>query len=525
MQGEKIDESSVGIVPSVKKNIVANYASQFYVTLIGIVMVPFYIRYMGAEAYGLVGFYAMLQSWFMLLDMGLTPTLERETARFRGGATDRSSYFSLFRILEEVFFVVSIAGGLAMFAASGYISQYWLNASMLPDVEIQAAVQIMAFIIAMRWMGGLYRGTVVGSERLGWLAGFNSVLATVRFVGVVPLLMFVGATPTLFFSFQLCIAAIELLVLIVYAYRLLPVTPDRLSLSIDFRPIQRLLRFSLTLAFTSSVWVMTMQMDKLVLSKILPLAEYGYYSLSVLVASAVIMISNPVRLAIMPRLTRSEAENDTANFITVYRKATQLVSVVAGSATITLAFFAEPVLFAWTGDSQLARKAAPVLMLYAMGNGLLALAGFSYYMQYAKGNLRLHFFWSVGSLVMLIPAVIWAAQHYGGIGAGYVWLGLNLLSFIFLLPLVHHKFVPGLNRRWYLRDVLAIVVCGTLSGGVASQLMRPDADRWFQLFEVTAAGFVVLLSSAAASSEVRALVKRFGMIQRQRFVANFGSIE
>jgi O-antigen/teichoic acid export membrane protein len=64
-----------------KKNILANYASQIYVTLIGIFMVPLYIKYMGAEAYGLVGFFAMLQAWFNLLDMGLTPTTARETAR------------------------------------------------------------------------------------------------------------------------------------------------------------------------------------------------------------------------------------------------------------------------------------------------------------------------------------------------------------------------------------------------------------------------------------------------------------
>ncbi|MGH9879537.1 MAG: oligosaccharide flippase family protein, partial [Nitrososphaerales archaeon] len=67
---------------SLKRNIIANYASQIYVTLIGIVMVPLYVRYMGAEAYGLVGFFAMLQAWFQLLDMGLTPTMARETARF-----------------------------------------------------------------------------------------------------------------------------------------------------------------------------------------------------------------------------------------------------------------------------------------------------------------------------------------------------------------------------------------------------------------------------------------------------------
>ena len=47
---------------SLKANIGANYASQLYTTLIGIVLVPLYVKTMGGEAYGLVGFFAMLQA-------------------------------------------------------------------------------------------------------------------------------------------------------------------------------------------------------------------------------------------------------------------------------------------------------------------------------------------------------------------------------------------------------------------------------------------------------------------------------
>lgn len=65
-----------------KKNIIANYFGQFYIIIIGIVMVPFYLKYLGAEAYGLVGFFALMQSWMMLLDMGISPTLGREVALY-----------------------------------------------------------------------------------------------------------------------------------------------------------------------------------------------------------------------------------------------------------------------------------------------------------------------------------------------------------------------------------------------------------------------------------------------------------
>ena len=39
----------------------------------GLVFVPVYIKYLGIESYGLIGFFASLQAWFALLDMGMTP--------------------------------------------------------------------------------------------------------------------------------------------------------------------------------------------------------------------------------------------------------------------------------------------------------------------------------------------------------------------------------------------------------------------------------------------------------------------
>ena len=494
---------------SLTKNILANYVSQIYVTLIGIVMLPLYIKYMGGEAYGLVGFFVMLQAWFNLLDMGLTPTMARETARFRGGATDALSYRRLVRALEGVFLTVALVGGAAMFCASGYIAHHWLQASQLSLAEVQVAVQLMALTIAMRWMCGLYRGAISGSERLVWLSGFNSMIGTLRFVGVLPVLIFVGVTPTLFFSFQFGVACIELTGLLFYAYRLLPSIPTEKRLPWEWSPLKPVLKFSLTIAFTSSVWVLVTQTDKLVLSKILPLAEYGYFTLAVLVASGVMVISGPISSAVMPRMAKLEAEGDHAGLIRVYRQATQLVSVIAGAASITLALCAEPLLWAWTGERALAHQTAPVLALYALGNGILAVAAFPYYLQYAKGDLRLHLIGNAVFVVVLIPTIIWASSQYGAVGAGYVWLGMNLLSFIAWLPFVHRKFEPGLNLKWYFQDILLIVSVGALAGYLVSILLPLTGNRWMQLGGILVIGIVALLAGVVVSSETRAAVKNW----------------
>jgi O-antigen/teichoic acid export membrane protein len=500
-----------------KKNILANYASQIYVTVIGIVMVPLYVRYMGAEAYGLVGFFAMLLVWFNLLDMGLTPTVARETARFHGGAIDALEYRCLVRALEIIFLIVAIVGGTALFAASGYIAHDWLSASQLPVLEVQRAVQLMSIIIALRWVSGLYRGMIGGAERLVWLSGFNSIVATFRFVGVLPLLMLVASTPTMFFSFQLGVALAELAGLLFYAYRLLPEISQGQRLPWDWTKLNPVIKFSMTIAFTSSVWVFVTQTDKLVLSKVLPLAEYGYFTLAVLVASGVMVISGPVSGALMPRMSKLEAEGDHAGLIRVYRKATQLVAVTTGATSITIAFYAEPLLWAWTGDKLLAQQAAPILVLYALGNGILAVAAFPYYLQYAKGDLRLHVIGNAVFVVLLIPTIIWAAGQYGGVGAGYVWVGLNLLSFVAWLPLVHLKFEPGLNLKWYCQDILVIFLATAMAGYFLSIVLPLQSDsRWMRLMEVISAGLFILLAGAAASSEMRARVRYWLLRQQQR---------
>lgn len=370
---------------SLRSNIAAGYASQLYATLIGILLVPLYVRYMGSEAYGLVGFFAMLQAWFNLLDLGLTPTIARESARYQGGAMSALDYRRLYRSLNVVFVGIAFAGGSVLFVMSGAIAQRWLKIGSLPTDDVALALQIMAVSVALRWMGGLYRGVVSGAERLVWLGGFNAFIATLRFVAVLATMWIWGFTPVVFFWHQLGVAALEALALLLKCVALLPAKDPTEGIGWSFKPIRPLIRFSLTIAFTSSVWVLVTQTDKLILSGILPLAEYGYFTVAVLAASGIMVLSGPISTAVMPRMARLYAEANHDEVRRLYDQSAQLVSVVVGSVGVTLIFCPESFLFAWSGNQDMTRAAAPILQLYAAGNCLLALGAFPYYLQYAGG--------------------------------------------------------------------------------------------------------------------------------------------
>jgi len=442
-----------------RQNVIANYASQIYVTLIGILLLPMYIKYMGGEAYGLIGFFAMLQAWFGILDLGLSPTIGRETARYQSGVLTALEFRQLYRALALVFTIIALIGGGGLFLSSFVIATKWLEVENLPTNDVVLAVQIMSISVALRWVSGLHRGVILGTEKLVWLSWFNAIAASLRFVGVFVSMWYFGYTPYVFFVHQFLISLIEISVLAVKTHFLLP-TKQQLPQAIGWslKPIKPILKFSLTIAFTASVWILVSQTDKLVLSGILSLEDYGYFTLAVLVANGIMAISGPISSALMPRMTSLHAEKKDNEMIRIYRESTQLVAIIAGSAAIAIVLTAEPLLMAWTGDANLAKKASPVLRLYAAGNLFLCLAAFSYYLQYARGNLRYHLIGNVGLTVLLIPSVVIAASYFGGVGAGYVWLTMNAVFLFVWVAYLHHKLEPNLHYQWMLNDVLRIIV-------------------------------------------------------------------
>ena len=103
---------------SLKRNVVANYLGQGWTTLMGLIFIPLYIKYMGIESFALVGIFAMLQAWLALLDMGMKPALAREMARFSGGHHDAHFVRDLLRSVEIVAVVLALAIAAGIWAAS-----------------------------------------------------------------------------------------------------------------------------------------------------------------------------------------------------------------------------------------------------------------------------------------------------------------------------------------------------------------------------------------------------------------------
>ena len=255
------------------------------------------------------------------------------------------------------------------------------------------------------------------------------------------------------------------------------------------------------------------QTDKLLMSKLLSLEEYGYFSLAVLVANGVLMISSPITKSVLPRLARLEAEGQDKKMLKLYSQTTQLITVVAGSASIMLVVFAKPIFVGLDWRKKIVEIAAPVMQFYAAGFGILAVAAIPYYLQYALGKLKLHVAGSALYIILHFSVALVCQKTYGMIGAGYAWFSMNLFYLLFWTALVHVTYVPKLHLKWLTNDVLKLIILQKLVALGLSNLII-QTNRLLMLLELSVFGVLVIMAAVSLSKQMRGTIINFGAIMR-----------
>ncbi|MDA8403009.1 MAG: oligosaccharide flippase family protein, partial [Desulfobacteraceae bacterium] len=166
-----------------KRNIAANFAGNIWQAIMGLVFIPLYIKFMGIESYGLVGFFVTLQAMFILLDMGLSSTLTREMARLSSLPGREHEMRNLVRSLEVIYWIIAIFIGIIVIISAPFIANQWIKAGQLPSQIIEQAIRIMGFAIALQWPVSLYSGGIIGLQKQVLLNIINICVRTLRGVG------------------------------------------------------------------------------------------------------------------------------------------------------------------------------------------------------------------------------------------------------------------------------------------------------------------------------------------------------
>ena len=262
-------------------------------------------------------------------------------------------------------------------------------------------------------------------------------------------------------------------------------------------------RFALGISGISLTVLLLTQIDKILLSKLLALSEFGYYTLAATIAGILSMLSGPVIQAWFPQLSELYASNNVNELRVKYHQGAQLISVFMGSAAIVLIIFAESILQLWTSDPELAVRSAAVLRVLALGNLINGLMWIPYQTQLAAGWTSLATRINVVSIIFIVPAILWATPLYGAIGAAWVWVGLNAGYVLIGSHFMYRKMLKEEKWSWFLCDLFIPLAFATIVAGGLSQIMTPPLGRFNHLIWLLSVSVATLVGGALGASYVR----------------------
>lgn len=492
---------------SLRNNLLANYLGNGWVALMSFAFVPVYIYFLGIESYGLIGFFVSFQALLSLLDMGLSAAVNREMARLSIDKANGEQTRHLLRTLELMYWATSGVVALVVFLAAPLISSDWLQAKQISSASVQQGIVLMGLVFAARWPFALYSGALMGLQRQVLLNGIKVAIETFRSVGAVLILWLISPTLSAFLYWNFFVALMGSMLVGWLTWRTLPACgiPARF----DFWRLRHLWRFAAGLTGISVSVVVLTQVDKVVLSRMLSLEEFGYYSLAWAVAGGLTQLITPVFSAFYPRLTQEVAQGQEESIRNTYHLGAQWMAAIILPIGITLATFSQEVLQLWTHNEQLAQQTHLILSIVLVGTCINGLMNMPYALQLAYGWTRLALMTNIVAASIVAPLVILGTQYYGVVGAASVWVLLNLGYMLIPLQVMHTRLLKEEKMKWYLHDVLLPTVF-TVAVAMLMRALLPIGIGWFPtLLGIGGAAAISCFLCLLLISDVRQRVYEF----------------
>jgi O-antigen/teichoic acid export membrane protein len=490
-------------------NLAAGLANSFWGAFVGLAAVPFFLRYLGIEAYGLIGFYSALQALFGLLDAGLAPTINREIAR-SGSAEERSQARNLLHTLG--FFYWAAAGVIALvtIATAPLIGRHWLTSAKLPSSTLTQAVMLMGLIVAGRFPVGLYVGALMGAQRMAAASFIEMAIVTLANVGAIGILAFVSPTIHAFFIWQAVIALINLVVIRAAAWQALRDPDDPRTPRFDRAGLKRIWRFSANMGITALLGTIILQSDKIILGKFVSLSELGRYTLAGMGMRSLQIFVAPVFSAVYPKMTALHAAGRVVEIRALYKSGTRLLMAALFPLAAFVAVFSTDIFTLWTGDPQLAGGINVVVALLLLGMALNAAMHFPYALQLAYGEANLPVRINLILMALFAPLVVVLTFRYGIVGAAAAWAIFNILYLLLGTWMTHRILLIGEGLSWVVADVGLPFVLAIGVAGVGGYTIRAlDSEVYSRLLlggALAGAAFVLIV---AISPELRRGAQRF----------------
>lgn len=390
---------------------------------------PWYLDELGPKQFGLIGFITMLQALLSLLDAGVSQVLVREvTLRLDDKGMEHQRTGSLILGFERIYWTFAITAGLLVSFIASDIAEHWLNLEDLPLALGEIAIYGGVGIFIAQFPGSIYRSVLIGAQRHVSLNLIMSSFAILRHVGGVAA---ITAQPELkiYLIWHTATILLETIVRRTFAWRLIRIPHN--DVRVDMQDMYGILRTAGAMSGITLVGVLTLQIDKLLLSRLVTIEEFAYYTIAATIAFGSLQLINPLIQTALPQAIQLRANPKKLHHLSL--NLFKQISFMTILAATGFWLWGAQLLNFWLKNPELLPHILPILVTLLAGTALNAIYNVGYINWLALGNYRRILHVNVTALVIasvLIPIFV---SWQGTIGGAFGWVAINFIGLVFSL--------------------------------------------------------------------------------------------
>jgi O-antigen/teichoic acid export membrane protein len=477
-----------------KTDVLFNYLSQFITIGISFIFVPLFLNKLGSEAYGLVGFFSSLQMWFLILDFGLSQTLIRETSRFSNGDIAENEFYDFMKFVFTTFLYVAIFGLLFFSLNLPFISKHWFNVSILNTSVIHESLIFMFIAVVLRWIQSFYRGILTGKQKFVFLSAVNIIGIILKFPVTFYLISKVENPLVDYFILQFVFSVGELIILILGSREVTKKIKFTLKIrKAEFEKMKSTVSTTGKIGLGTLGWLMINQADKFLLSGLMTLSSYGYFSTMSSISGGVAILSTPILSTTLPKFTEFVTKRNLTDLKNIFNNVVQFIVFLMGGAVITLTCVGKEFLILWSKNIEFSEAMALPLTVYVWAMFFGAINALIYNLLLSCGeidkNLKAMFIQVITFLVLFFPLV----QKFGALGSGCALLISNLLNFVIVIGNIKNIFHINISS-WIFKNILIPLVIGLFVNELLKiYLLHLNIHHAFLILALTFSSLITLL--------------------------------
>jgi O-antigen/teichoic acid export membrane protein len=489
-----------------KQNILFNVSGKTLILLVNLFAARAIFHDLGSEQLGIVYFIIAFDAVLLsAIDKGVSLTTIREVSTRI--ASDRSYVIRYLQTWSGLAWLAFLALAAVVYFSAPLLVDRWINFSTIDSTTAVAAIRLLGCASLLSLPTSLYISIFNGLQRMAY-SNLVEVLAAVSEKGGIILILTRGGT---FFDIVYWISFCKVLIVFTGAFVSGFLLSFRAVLPlIKTSIVRKNLSFALQMTYISILGIFQKQVDKITISKMLPIGLLGYYSFAFNTVSRGILLSQAISTAAYPNLCDTFTNKDQAASKRLFHKLHEFICFLNVPVFVFLPFVSRP-LFSYVFDPSVAESLQWPVVLLCLGFYMNGTMMIPYRMLLAAGRPEIAVRQNLIAFLVTVPLTVFMTMLWRLNGAALGWISYFLVAYAITVPAVFRHCLQEKTASFF-RTLATIVALASLTYGIAILAMAYWAQQTlFASVALYLAASLVFAVSAYyfAGHELRATANRY----------------